>query len=168
MKPVFGFLLVVLVSRTPFDLNAAPPAPASHEPPKVELSPVEDMILQLTNEARAKEKLPPLKPNALLCQAARAHSANMAKQGKMEHDLDDQKPSQRVDATGYTWSAVGENIAYGWNTSVETIFQGWMDSKGHRENILNARFEEIGIGLAKNKKNEVYYTQVFGRPRKKR
>lgn len=144
-----------------------PTSTPSGEQPKFELSSVEQKILELTNEARAKEKLPPLKPNALLCQAARAHSANMARQGKMEHELDGQKPSQRVDATGYTWASTGENIAYGLNTPVETIFKGWMDSQGHRENILNEKFEEIGIGLAKNR-NEVYYTQVFGRPRKKR
>jgi uncharacterized protein YkwD len=160
---------VVVLSWLHADSQTATPAISSKEKGKseVKLSAEEQMILKLTNEARAKEKMAPLKPNSLLCEAARAHSANMARQHKMEHELDGKTPAQRVDATGYTWSRVGENIAYGLNTPIETIFQGWMDSKGHRENILNDRYTEIGIGLS-GSRGEVYYTQVFGKPRRGR
>jgi uncharacterized protein YkwD len=144
--------------------NPAMEAPPK-KPPELKLSPTEKKILALTNQARAKVELPPLKPNAKLFQAARDHSANMARQGKMEHVLDDKTPAQRADATGYNWNRIGENIAYGQNISTGVVFQGWMESKRHRENILNRHFEEIGLGAVRNAKGEVYYTQVFGTPR---
>src|SRR5713101_1572450 len=71
------------------------------DPKKVEISEVEQAILDATNKEREKEKLPPLKPNKTLCEVARAHSANMAKQGKMEHELDGKTPADRVKAAGY-------------------------------------------------------------------
>ena len=86
----------------------------------------------------------------------------------MAHELDGKKPKDRVKEAGYDYSWVGENVAYGQNTPLSTIFQGWMDSKGHRENILRKEYEELGIGIAKNDKGEVYYTQVFGTPQKQR
>jgi uncharacterized protein YkwD len=140
---------------------------AAEEKPELKLSPDEQKILELTNQTREKEKLAPLKPNAVLFEVARAHSANMAKQGKMEHDLDDKTPAQRVKAAGYEYSWTGENIAMGENWPITGVFQGWMDSPPHRENILNGNFQEIGIGIAKDKAGKVYYTQVFGTKRRR-
>jgi uncharacterized protein YkwD len=135
---------------------------------EIKLSKDEQRILDLTNEARAKEKLPPLKVNATLLKVARAHSANMAKQQKMEHVLDDKNPAQRVEKAGYDYGSVGENIAWGdKGASVDTIFKGWMDSKVHRENILSPKFDEIGLGTATDDKGEIYYTQDFGKKRPK-
>src|SRR6266849_8990868 len=85
---------------------------AAEDPaPKVELSEVEQAILDATNKEREKENLPPLKPNKILCEVARAHSANMAKQGKMEHELDGKTPADRVKAAGYIHAHMAENIA---------------------------------------------------------
>ncbi len=140
---------------------------ADKDDPKGKLSAVERKILDLTNEAREKEKLPPLKPNAVLARAAREHSANMARQGKMEHVLDDKTPAKRVDDAGYDYARTGENLAYGKGIPVEDIFKAWMQSEAHRKNILG-KYEEIGIGSAANDKGEVYYTQEFGTARKKR
>jgi uncharacterized protein YkwD len=136
--------------------------------PRVQLSDQEKDLLKLTNAERAKEKLPPLEPNPLLFKAARAHSANMARQGKMEHVLDGKNPAQRVLDIGYDYAKVGENIGVGENVPMTEIMKGWMASKHHRENILNGKFTEIGLGVARNGKGEVYYTQVFGTPRRKR
>ncbi len=135
---------------------------------ELQMSSQEQKTLELTNQAREKEKLRPLKPNPRLFQAARNHSANMARQGKMEHVLDGKTPVQRVEATGYRWRRAGENIAYGLNTPIEGIFKSWMESQHHRENILRPEFREIGIGVASNSRGEVYYTQVFGTPRSRR
>jgi uncharacterized protein YkwD len=135
--------------------------------PKLKLSDDEQKILDLTNEARAQEKLPPLKPDEKLFEAARAHSANMAKQGKMEHVLDGKDPADRVKATGYKIASVGENVAWSTGEPVKKIVQMWMDSKHHRENILKPEYEDIGIGIATNDKGETYYTQVFGTKRKR-
>lgn len=132
-----------------------------------EVTAEEKKIIDLTNAARAKEKLPPMKINATLVKAARDHSANMAKQGKMEHVLDGKKPGDRVAAAGYDFATTGENIASGDAPTVEEIFQLWMNSPGHRANILG-KYEEIGVGLAKNGRGQVYFTQVFGTERRKR
>src|SRR5438128_8340512 len=87
----------------------------------------EQTIVDLTNKARAKEKLSPLKPNEALFKAARAHSANMAKQQKMEHVLDDKNPSDRAKAAGYKYSFIGENNAAGKGWSLEYLFMVWSD-----------------------------------------
>src|SRR5262249_35732049 len=112
-------------SEGPFMLRSAPwllaaalliagLAPAADtKTDEAKLSKDEQRIRDLTNEARAKEKLPPLKVNATLVKVARAHSANMAKQGKMEHVLDDKNPAQRIEKAGYDYRSVGENIAWG-------------------------------------------------------
>jgi uncharacterized protein YkwD len=124
----------------------------------------ETTILELTNKARVEKELPRLTINPLLTKAARAHSANMAKQEKMDHVLDGKNPSDRVKAAGYKYSWTGENIAVGENVTVQQIFDGWMNSEGHRKNILKKEYREIGVGSARNDKGEVYYTQVFGAP----
>jgi uncharacterized protein YkwD len=146
--------------------GADPQGPSSPEGAKLKLSEDEQRVLDLTNQAREKEKLPPLRANALLFAAARGHSANMARQGKMEHVLDGKNPGDRVRAAGYRYSWVGENIASTDGAAVEEVFKGWMESKGHREHILSDHFEEIGIGIARNDKGDVYYTQVFASPKK--
>ncbi len=130
------------------------------------LSADEQKILDLTNAAREKEQLPPLKSSKVLTKVARAHSANMARQGKMDHVLDGKKPDERVKDAGYDYSWMGENIAYTTGDPPAEIFKGWMNSKHHRENILGEHFTEIGIGMARNDKGETYWTQVFGSPRK--
>src|SRR5579884_600063 len=141
--------------------RAADPA----DPAPVKLAEAEQKMFDLTNEARAREKLPPLKLNAKLTEAARAHSANMARQEKMEHVLDGKNPADRIKAAGYRFRAAAENIAWTNGNPPEKVFQGWMESKLHRENILNPEYTEIGIGMARNDKGDIYYTQDFGRPK---
>jgi len=132
------------------------------------LSHEEQTLLDLTNEARAKEKLPPLKMNATLLKVARAHAANMAKQHLMEHVLDGKNPAQRVEKAGYDYRSVGENIAAAEKgASLAQVFKGWMESKEHREHILSPKFDEIGLGLASDDKGETYFAQVFGKERTK-
>src|SRR5262249_29519131 len=104
--------------------------------PNVKLTDEEKAILDLTNEARAKEKLPPLKPIGTLTEVARGHSANMAKQRKVEHELDGKKPKDRVKATGYPVDGVGENIVGQAGLKPEEAFKSWMKSPAHRKNIL--------------------------------
>lgn len=135
----------------------------ANEPPKFQMTRQEEKVVDLTNRERKKKDLPPLKPNALLFKAARDHSANMARQGKMEHELDGKNPFQRIKATGYRYRFAGENIAFG-DVPPEDVMAGWMKSPKHRDNILRKEFTEIGLGLAKGKDGAIYYTQVFGHP----
>ena len=135
-------------------------------PAKVKLSPEEKMLLELTNAERKKMDLEPLQPNPVLFQVARGHSQNMAKQGKMAHQLDGKGIVDRVKDAGYKYSSVGENVARMSSTiGLETLMKGWMGSKIHRENILNPAVNEIGLGIVTDKSGVVYYTQVFGKQR---
>ena len=133
--------------------------------PKFKLSAEEQKLLDLTNAERKKKDLPSLKANATLVQVARAHSANMAKQGKMEHKLDGKDPYERMKAAGYRFRAAAENIARS-GEELEDVVKGWMNSKIHRENILTPELTEIGLGMAKADDGTVYYTQVFATPLK--
>jgi uncharacterized protein YkwD len=132
---------------------------------KLVLSSDEQRLLELTNAERKKEKLSPLTPNPLLFKVARDHSANMARQEKLAHELDGKTPYTRLKEAGYRYRYAGENVAYG-EVSLEEVMKGWMASPGHRKNILTPGYTEIGLGLARSEKGMVYYTQVFGTPRK--
>jgi uncharacterized protein YkwD len=140
----------------------------SQPPPGDGLTRDEKKFLELTNEERAKQKLPPLKLNATLSKVARAHSENMAKQGKMAHVLDDKNQYMRIKEAGYRYSYAGENVARGKYKVTGEIMQTLMKSKGHRENILREEFVEVGIGIASGADGIIYYTQVFGTPKKRR
>jgi uncharacterized protein YkwD len=138
---------------------------AAQDPPPLKLTADEQKFLDLTNAERKKANLPPLKADPLLCQVARAHAANMAKQGKMEHKLDGKTQYERIKGAGYKYSTAGENIARG-DLPMEAVMKALMDSKVHRENILAEEFTEIGVGLAASEDGKTYYTQDFAAPRK--
>jgi uncharacterized protein YkwD len=159
LRPLVVAALVAWVA--PACRGADPQPPAG-----LKLSAEEQQVLDLTNQAREKEKLPPLRPNPLLFAAARGHSANMARQDVMDHVLDGKKPSDRVKDAGYRYTWMGENIAMTDGDTTAGVFKGWMQSKGHREHILSDHFDEIGIGIARNDKGNIYYTQVFGSAKK--
>lgn len=143
----------------------APKAKGKTDPAKVDLGPIEKKIFDLTNAARKKEGLAPLKYNMVLAKPAQSHSENQAKQRKMTHELDGKNVGDRVKAAGYQYGMVGENVAYGSGPiPAEQIFEGWMNSPGHRANILRKEYTEIGLGHGVAATGEVYYTQVFGRP----
>jgi uncharacterized protein YkwD len=133
---------------------------------KFDLTKEEQQVVDLTNAARKKENLPPLTVSPLLTKVARDYSANMAKQQKLDHFLDGKKASDRVKAVGYAFKYVGENIATG-DFPVPKMFQGWMDSQLHRDNILDKEYSEIGVGIVMDGQGQSWYTQVFALPKKK-
>ena len=91
----------------------------------------------------------------------------MAKKGELEHVLDGKNPGKRLDDVGYEWVEVGENIAQAADETPADIIKLWMGSELHKANMLNKDFKHVGIGIVKNAKGEVYYTQVFGTSKKK-
>src|SRR5262245_56299303 len=137
--------------------------------PQIKLTADEEKLLELTNAERKKEDLPPLAANLSLCRVARAHSQNMAKQEKLDHVLDCKSPFDRLDDAKYRYQSGAENIAVSaeQNPSMADILKLWMDSDPHRKNILSAKFTEVGVGIAKNDKGEVYCTEIFAAPLKK-
>jgi uncharacterized protein YkwD len=156
-----GFLLIVVLLLQ--GLAAGGRADERPKPAGPKLSKIEQEVLDRTNAERTKAGLKALKVEAKLLRAAREHSANMAKQGKLEHKLDDKTPADRVKAAGYKFLALAENIAEGPPTGAEAV-KGWMKSEGHRTNLLGADYVEIGIGMATDSQGRPYYTQVFGKP----
>ncbi|MFE7402553.1 CAP domain-containing protein [Streptomyces sp. NPDC057557] len=118
-------------------------------------------LLKLVNSARSAVGCSPLTLNPKLTKAARKHSADMASHRNMSHTgSDGSAPGDRITHAGYDRSAYGENVAYGYTTP-ESVMAGWMNSPGHRRNILDCSFKEIGVGLAQPGN---YWTQDFGQP----
>ncbi|MEU8030120.1 CAP domain-containing protein [Streptomyces sp. NPDC049099] len=140
---------------TPKATPSTPQAPAT-------ASGVVARIVQLVNAERSKAGCRPLTLNTALTKAAQDHSADMAAHQTMSHTgSDGSAPGDRITAAGYDWSAYGENVAYGYSTADE-VMAGWMSSPGHRANILNCSFQQIGVGLAQPGS---YWTQDFGTAR---
>ena len=106
-------------------------------------------VIALTNQARAANGLPALTESAALDSSAEAYSLSMATLNFFSHTgLDGSTFSARNEAAGYTgWTWMGENIAAGQPTA-DDVFQAWMNSPGHRANILNPRYLRVGIGVA--------------------
>ncbi len=128
------------------------------------LTKIEQEIVDRTNAERKKADLPELKVSPLLTAAARSHAENMAKQEKSEHVLDGKDAAARVKETGYKGGYVGENIA--WNQKdPEQVLGDWMNSQGHKDNILRKEYTEIGVAVARTKSGEPHWVQVFGKPR---
>jgi uncharacterized protein YkwD len=148
-------LLVLFVA-----VSVVPAAEKEKSEPK--LSADETKLFELINAQRKEHKLPPLRLHPILVKAAHAHSANMARKGKMEHILDGKNPARRVLDAGYDYRTMGENIATSDGAPVKDIVKMWMNSKHHRENILSKKFRETGLAIVRNKKGDLYYTQVFG------
>ncbi|MBW4668621.1 MAG: pre-peptidase C-terminal domain-containing protein [Cyanomargarita calcarea GSE-NOS-MK-12-04C] len=127
-----------------------------------------DRVIELTNAERAKAGLKPVSFNSKLSSAAQAHSEEMATCDYFSHTgTSGCSVSDRVQNCGYEYSYVGENIAAGYVTPEEVV-QGWMSSPGHRANILNANYQEVGIGYhylendMGNVNYNYYWTQDFG------
>jgi Ca2+-binding RTX toxin-like protein len=129
----------------------------------------DQQLLDLVNAERAKNGLRALVLSQKLDQAADKYARRLAEGDFFSH-TDIQTGSQASDraaAEGYNYTYIGENIAAGYS-SAEAVFQGWMASTGHRENILNANYTHMGLGyhyLANDTGNvnyQHYWTQVFG------
>ncbi|MGW7567753.1 CAP domain-containing protein [Streptomyces tendae] len=119
-------------------------------------------VVDLTNRERAAAGLPALAVDARLTTAAQAHSADMVARDFYSHtDPDGGKPWDRAAAAGAARRTVGENIACGQRSPADVV-EGWMNSPGHRANILKSDFTHIGVGLAGGGRAGTYWTQLFG------
>ncbi|MFJ3977783.1 CAP domain-containing protein [Streptomyces sp. NPDC090021] len=119
-------------------------------------------VIRLTNVARAAAGCSALKPDASLTKAAQSHSDGMAASRTMSHTgADGSQPADRIAATGYRWSRTGENIATG-QRDAASVIDAWMNSPGHRANILNCAFTEIGVGVSTT--GGSWWTQSFATP----
>jgi uncharacterized protein YkwD len=126
----------------------------------------ESQVLALINNERAMTGAAPLSVQAQLGNAARGHSQDMGCNGFFSHTgSDGSSPATRVSRQGYSWSAVAENIAAGYGDP-SSVVSGWMGSQGHKDNILNPIYTEIGIGYiyVSGSPYGSYWTANFARP----
>lgn len=117
-----------------------------------------------TNAFRVMHGLAPLEWSEQATEAARLHSLDMARQNYFSHDsLDGRKFSQRLDAQGIGWSRCAENIYAGCGLGF-MLHDGWVNSAGHRKNILSdTRYLGVGGGYSKDSDHGIYFTQDFFR-----
>ncbi|HEY1491712.1 MAG TPA: CAP domain-containing protein, partial [Steroidobacteraceae bacterium] len=150
---------------------AAQPAPSGKGEPLAVSRQVE-----LINAARARgarcgthalSPAPPVHLSTRLSEVALGHALDMAQHHYFDHaDPAGRSPADRVRASGYRETLVGENIAYG-PKSADEVVRGWLDSPGHCENIMDVRFSEVGLAYASGSgsKPGLYWVQVFAAPR---
>ncbi|MGW5400389.1 sigma-70 family RNA polymerase sigma factor [Streptomyces sp. NPDC003952] len=140
---------------TPKSTPPKTPAPA---PPGGSMA---AQVISLVNSERAKAGCGPLKEDAQLRTAAQGHSDDMERRDFFSHtNPDGADPGKRTTAAGYRWSTYGENIARGQQTAAQ-VMDSWMKSQGHRENILNCSFKDIGVGIHTGAGGP-WWTQNFG------
>lgn len=126
---------------------------------------LEKKVFALINEKRAEQNLPPLAWSDEVAKIARSHSQNMANYKFFSHiGLDGTMVSDRADHFGVSkWRAIGENIAFnrGYENPCEFAVERWMLSATHKQNLLDNRWKESGIGVAVTNDGSYYFTQVF-------
>lgn len=121
----------------------------------------ESQVLALVNKERAAAGCSPVTANDRLTRAADDYSDVMASSGVMSHTgPDGSTMTTRVEAAGYKWSTLGENIAQG-QADAASVMKSWMNSPGHRANILNCSFKELGVGVHFGDGGP-WWTQNFG------
>ena len=122
---------------------------------------LEQKVIELVNKQRAYNGLPTLKANWEVSRVARYKSQDMIDKHYFAHQSPTfGSPFNMMENFGIRFSAAGENIAYGQRTP-EEVMNSWMNSPGHRSNILNATYNQIGVGVAKSSNGTFYWTQMF-------
>jgi uncharacterized protein YkwD len=161
-----------LAQIAPSGSSSAAPSPAGSATPAATRSTAkppgnpsyEDQVVTLVNQARATAGCKALTVDSRLVTAARGHSQDMATRNYFDHNTPEGvTPWTRITNAGYHFSSAAENIASG-QTTPASVMSAWMNSPGHRANILNCNLRNIGVGLAYNAKHTPYWTQDFGTP----
>ena len=124
-------------------------------------------IITYTNQQRARNGLPALATSTKLMDAAALQAKQMAQYQQLAHEISGAPyptVASRLQAVGYVYRDAAENIA--WNQpDARAVVTSWMNSAGHRANILDASLTQIGAAMARSSKGEPYWAQVFGTPR---
>jgi uncharacterized protein YkwD len=165
-KAVFAFLPRMVLCGLAL---IAPFAACAQESPEAEK--LRARSLELVNKSRAEQKLPPLVIDAKANEAARAHAADMLKRGFFDHNSPEGKTIQDrfIKAGGSRWRLTAENIARCTGCAmdaaqVEEFHRGWMNSKGHRENILRKGLNQYGFAIVAAAGRPLYAVQTFNGP----
>lgn len=155
-----------LIKEVEKQVLTPPPLRAKEEVPESYLT--QTGVIQWTNSQRAKYGLPPLAENPRLNIGAELKVEDMFEGQYFAHiSPSGQGVSDLAEIVGYEFIAIGENLALGNFQNDEALVQGWMDSPGHRQNILNPNYQEIGVGVQKGEfegRTTWLAVQHFGRP----
>ncbi|PLR65937.1 SafA/ExsA family spore coat assembly protein [Bacillus sp. UMB0893] len=141
--------------------NMIYPGQALNIPSGTPYQSMESEVVTLVNQERAKYGLKPLSANWELARVARYKSEDMRDKNYFSHTSPTYgSPFDMMKKFGIQYSYAGENIAAG-QTTAKSVVAAWMNSEGHRKNILSANFKEIGVGYAKGGSSGHYWTQMF-------
>lgn len=142
-----------------------PASPRPTTPPASGNAALEAEVLAIVNTERAKAGCPAVTADDRLTAAARGHSADMAARDYFSHTTPEGVQfATRITDAGYRWSGAGENIAKGQRTPA-AVMTAWMNSSGHKANILNCGFKNLGVGVAADATGALLWTQDFASPR---
>lgn len=158
---LLGILLVSLLTSAPLSLS---PVQASTVQ-SCSTASVQVQVLKLLNATRKQASLKALRTNSRLQQVATAHVVDMMTNNFFDHaGSDGSQVWDRATRAGYRYAAIGENIAWtqGFAISGAQAFQQWMDSPGHRDNMLSGEFRELGVSVG-CRGDETWYVMVLGR-----
>ncbi len=141
-------------------------AAAKKAKPAPTIESLEAEVVRLVNVQRSRRGLQTLKSNWEIARVAGYKSQDMINKRYFSHISPTfGSPFKMMESFGIRFSAAGENIAYGQKTPA-SVMNSWMNSPGHRANILSATYTNIGVGLAKSKTGVCYWTQMFTKPLK--
>ncbi|MQS10861.1 CAP domain-containing protein [Streptomyces kaniharaensis] len=143
--------------------GAAATAPAPVPPGGGAAPSSAQQVVDLVNAERAKAGCGPVAAEPRLASAAQEHSDDMANRNYFDHaSPEGYHADHRIEAAGYSWSTWGENIARG-QKDPAAVMDAWMNSPGHRANILNCAFKQLGVGV-RTGSGGPWWTQVFAAP----
>jgi uncharacterized protein YkwD len=114
----------------------------------------------MTNKERTARSLQPLGCNVIANKVAKSYSAYMCRTHCFDHQCDGRDAGKRLAAAGFNWQRFAENIAKNYNDS-GSVVRGWMNSQGHRDNILKRGITEIGVGDHQCNDGSRYWTMVL-------
>lgn len=154
----------VTATPTPRSTPRPKPSPkpkAAPKPPSSADAAMAAEVLRLVNRERAKAGCGAVHRDSRIERAALLHSQDMARNDYFSHtSRDGRSPWDRMRAQGYTYGS-GENIAAG-QGSAAAVMRAWMNSSGHRANILNCKSKAMGVGIGHGGSYGIYWTQGFG------
>lgn len=125
---------------------------------KVSYTEMELEILDLVNSHRESVGLKPLESLTTISSVALSHTTYMIEENQVSHDNFSERQENLV--TNVHAKSVGENVAYGFNSS-KAVVNAWLDSDGHRAIIENGHYTHFGISTEKNGEGRNYFTQIF-------
>jgi uncharacterized protein YkwD len=167
MRHAVNAALILLVCQS----GVVAAQPSGTRMPDLERTAAE--VVERTNRFRQAQGLGPVDPDPALKRTAVDFAQYLARTDRFGHEADGSTPGQRAEAQGYEICLISENLAYQFDSRgfsaeglAEKTVTGWIESPGHRENMVDPDVTETGVGVARSQRSNQYYlVQLFGRPR---